>query len=174
MTSRWYVLNLNPEQWDLGTITGRKGGGSRISPNPNLVTFQNAVREELEDVKMLPAHYRRITFYFWREQAKYLDASDHIRQRNRADATNLQKGLEDALQGLLFANDREVRDIRSVVMEQGHGVKPRIVIRADTFDEAGSLKNLLDAMPEDVVQRVFLDSQDQKEDSKWEHAEELF
>lgn len=130
---RWFGLPLNPEPWAVGSVSIGKQGGKhvgRISPNPNLAAFQNAVREEMTGVSLLPPEYTRFEFYFWRQQARYLDAADRIRQRNQADATNLQKSLEDALQGILFENDREVTDIRSVIVEQGPQVEPGIVICA--------------------------------------------
>jgi Holliday junction resolvase RusA-like endonuclease len=132
-----YTLWLNPEPWAVGTIsTGRKNGKifSRMSPDPNLAAFQRAVKEELAGTKFLPEDYTQLTFYFWRQQATYLDSADRKRSRNQADSTNMQKGLEDALQGVLFANDRDVRSIRSVIMEQGPRATPCIVIEAQRFD----------------------------------------
>ena len=133
-----YTLWLNPEPWAVGTISsGRSKGGkifARMSPDPNLAAYQRAVKEELADAEMLPEGFTKLTFYFWRQQATYLDAADRRRHRNQADATNMQKGLEDALQGILFENDRDIRDIRSVIMEQGPNVEPCIVIQAEYFD----------------------------------------
>ena len=92
------------------------------------MTYQNAVREELDGEPMLVGEMRRLTFYFFRRVDRYIDAADRVRSRNYADATNLQKGLEDALQGILFENDREVVDIRSVIVQQGHEVDPGFVV----------------------------------------------
>lgn len=135
-----HTLWLNPEPWAVGTISsGRKNGKvfARMSPDPNLAAFQRAVKEELSDAQMLPPDYVKLTFFFWRQQAVYLDAADRRRHRNQADATNMQKGLEDALQGILFENDRDVRDIRSVIVEQGMNVStPCIIIQAEPFEES--------------------------------------
>lgn len=133
-----FVLWINPEPWAVGTISsGRKNGKifSRMSPDPNLVAFQKAVKESFEGLPMLPADFTKLTFYFWRQQAVYLDAADRRRHRNQADATNMQKGLEDALQGILFENDRNVREIRSVIVEQGPKIEPCIVIQAERYVE---------------------------------------
>lgn len=130
--TKFFVLGLNPEPWAIGTISRGKNYSS-ISPNDTLLAYQNAVKEELEDEEMLDWEYVELTFYFWRQQTKYLDASDKIRQKNAADSTNLGKGLEDALQGVLFKNDRIVRDVRSVIVAQGADVTPRIVIKANPF-----------------------------------------
>lgn len=133
-----YTLWLNPEPWAVGTISaGRKNGKifSRMSPDPNLVAYQKAVKEELVDAEKLPSDYTKLTFFFWRQQAVYLDAADRRRHRNQADATNMQKGLEDALQGVLFDNDRDIQDIRSVIVDQGPNVNPCIVIQAERFTD---------------------------------------
>ena len=66
-----------------------------------------------------------LQFYFWRE----LDTP----QSKKADATNLQKSTEDALHELLFVNDRQVQDVRSIICEQDVGVEPTIVIRWGPF-----------------------------------------
>jgi hypothetical protein len=103
---------------------------NRVSPNLTLRAFQDAVRDEMEGVTMMPPGEYHLQFYFWRQLARYLDMDDKRRQRHHADATNLQKGLEDALQGVLIDNDRNVRSIGSKIMAQGPEVEPRIVIMA--------------------------------------------
>lgn len=173
MEPRYYILHLNPEQWAVGSVN-RTAKGASISPNPNLVAFQNAVREAMEGVKMLPGDHYKLTFYFWRQQARYIDMEDHIRQRNQADATNLQKGLEDALQGILFANDRDVQDIRSIIVEQGPKVIPMIVIKAEI---AGDYSNDLATFPMDILEQMIRGTGNihvASGDDKWESAEELF
>lgn len=123
-----YTLHLNPEPWAVGTVAY-----NRVSPNLTLKAFQEAVREELSDVSPLPEGEYQLQFYFWRQQAVYLDMADRKRQRNQADATNMQKALEDALQGVLFDNDRSVRKISSVIMDQGPDVEPGIIIVASMW-----------------------------------------
>lgn len=145
MEPRYFVLRLNPEPWAVGSVTGGRQNGKiigRVSPNPNLVAFQSAVKEELEGEEPLPDGEYKLTFYFWRELVAYLDAADHKRHRNQADATNMQKGLEDALQGVLFDNDRHVRDIRSVIAVQNRNVDPCIVIKAELFKPAPMLSEI--------------------------------
>lgn len=172
----WIKLRVNPEPWAVGTIT-RVKGGARLSPDPNLVAFQRAVREELENEKMLPDDYRKITFYFFRQRVQYLDNRDKVRTRNQADATNMQKALEDALQGILFANDREVRDIRSVIVDQGVDVTPMILIKAEPIDEATfKHKALLDA-PMNFIKDFLLGKKPEPEapaSNTWGDGEDLF
>lgn len=167
MRDKWFTLWLNPEPWAVGSVSG-----NRISPNPNLVAFQSAVREALEGTPKLPPDMRSLEFYFWRQQAKYIDAADRVRQRNAADATNMQKGLEDALQGILFDNDREIRDIRSAIVDQGPHVKhPMILIHAYETD----IDWILNPIPTDVLEKALNGLPTQSStDSKWSQAEDLF
>jgi Holliday junction resolvase RusA-like endonuclease len=170
----WYCLGLNPEPWAVGDIgIGRKGGKhfARMSPNANLASFQEAVREALEGCNQLPLGEYKLTFYLWRQQVQYLNSKDKRVTRNQADATNMQKALEDALQGVLFDNDRNVRDIRTVIVEQGKNVKPAIVIHAQMAPELNPDEipnHIWDAI--DAIGRIT----PLQGDLKYESAEDLF
>lgn len=133
------TLNLNPEPWAMGTITTIRGKGGRVFgkpvPNPQLVAFQNAVKEELEGTAMLPFDRVHLEFFFWRRLDRYRGPSNRWVNKASADATNLQKGLEDALQGVLFANDRNNRRVSSEIVSQSHETKPMIVITAREWEE---------------------------------------
>jgi len=153
-----HLLWLNPEPWAIGTVSYK-----RIAPNANLVAFQSAVKEELDGVEMLPPEYRSIKFYFWRQQARYISMDDKIRSRNQADATNMQKALEDALQGVLFENDREVRKISSEIVEQGYDVEPCILITAEPY----LLHSWRLAVPMDIADKINAGKQVKNSDNSW-------
>jgi hypothetical protein len=129
------------------------------------------VREELEGQQLLPPNMRKFTFYFFRRIDKYVDMGDHIRSRNAVDATNLQKGLEDALQGILFENDREVVDIRSVIVQQGHDVNPPfVIIHAErTYPHLPGVGEI----PVDVLDEAYKKPENNKQ-SRWQDSDELF
>ena len=169
--NRWYALALNPEPWAVGDISRGKTG-ARLSPNPNLVAFQNAIREGMADEEKLPDDFRMLEFFFWRQQARYIDAADRVRQRNQADATNCQKGLEDALQGILFDNDREIIDIRSVMCGQGPKIEPLIVIHAR---KTGRLHGY-DDLPAEILEFAVngLPEPEKKKDAWADANDELF
>lgn len=115
---------------------GKRGGKVRpyMSPNAQLVAFQEAVREALRLEEKLPEGEYALGFYFWRQQQQYTSATtDRKIRKHRVDTTNLQKALEDALQGVLIDNDRNVRDVHSVIVEQGPDVTPAVVIRAEQW-----------------------------------------
>ena len=170
----YFVLKVNPEPWAIGEVSRTKSG-ARISPNPNLAAFQNAVREELDECEPLPDTFRKLTFYFWRQQARYIDAGDRVRQRNQADATNMQKALEDALQGVLFENDRDVRDIRSVIVDQGAHVKePGIIIRADRIYKDAYDHSVVQELPSKYLDKLKGVEPVEEADDRWAEAEELF
>lgn len=126
----------------------------------------------MEGEKKLPEGWIKLTFYFFRQQAKYLDTNDKVRQRNQADATNMQKGLEDALQGILFDNDKSVSDIRSVIVSQGPYVEPCIIIKAEL---AGKHTDEVLSLPQEVLDSwVRAGGTTKKVEDKWNEAEELF
>lgn len=136
MTPRWFYLSVNPEPWAVGSLGIGKRNGKfipRLSPNPQLQAFQEAVREELKGSEQLPEGEYILTFYFWRRLDDYETESGRRHRKHWVDTTNLQKGCEDALQGVLFDNDRRVRRVTSEVVEQGPEVVPSVVIKAELY-----------------------------------------
>ena len=130
---RHLFLPVNPEPWTSPTSsTGRKGGRvvAFSHKNARLRAYQAMIREEVEAFHdHVPfAESVQVEFYFWRALEQY-EVNGKLRRRHAADATNLQKALEDALQGLLFTNDRNVTRIMSQMVEQGPDVEPGIVIK---------------------------------------------
>lgn len=131
----WRVLCINPEPWAIGPLSiGRKKSGvfPRIGPNQQLVTFQQAVREELAGITMVEYEMVELDFYFWRQLESYKVGNRTV-VKKAADVTNLQKATEDALQGLAIANDRNVKRISSHLVAQGQDVEPRIIIRIKEY-----------------------------------------
>jgi Holliday junction resolvase RusA-like endonuclease len=130
MEDYWYVLNVNPEPWAIGSLgLGRRNGKvyPYVGQNAQLAAYQSAVREAVVDPVQIEGNVE-LTFYFWRNLASYETQSGHEHRKHHADATNMQKATEDALQGILFDNDKWVVDVHSVVMDQGPEVKGKIVI----------------------------------------------
>jgi len=116
----WLVIpDVNPQPWAIGTIsTGRSGGKirGRMSPNAQLVTYQEAINEHCAGLEL--------PFFMTDIELQFLFARAVEGKAKPADVTNLQKATEDALQGILFANDRQVVKVQSEIYEQGPGVRP--------------------------------------------------
>lgn len=113
-----FVLPVNPVPWAVGTVyTGRKNGKiiGGISPDHTLVAYQEAVRDSLRPFapeRPFPGPYS-LCFGFSRQLEQFVTEAGKHGQRNHADATNMQKATEDALQGLLIENDRDVIHVES-------------------------------------------------------------
>jgi Holliday junction resolvase RusA-like endonuclease len=131
-------LDVNPEPWAVGPLAlGRRNGKMfpKMERNASLHAFKEAVREELEGhIQMLPEGTYQLEFYFWRRLDSYIGESGRKANAHVADATNMQKALEDALQGLVFGNDRDVKRIYSEIVEQGPDVVPGIAVSAMTYE----------------------------------------
>ena len=152
------VDGINPEPWAVGTAyASRKGGKLRggLSPNEKLQQYQQALKEEVQDIlqgnmsedgRVLQriggdiSEYPNISlrFWFWRQIETGHSGTGREIAGYVSDATNLQKSTEDALQGLLFANDRVNRDVHSTIIAQGPDVTPCIVIRVKMFRNTSS------------------------------------
>jgi Holliday junction resolvase RusA-like endonuclease len=129
-----FRLPINPEPWAIGPVgISNKGGKMHpyIGPNPQLLNYQHAVREYLQKNygPFIPVERKcQLHFYFWRRLDTYTTPTGRVSQGHEADTTNLQKGLEDALAGLLFKNDRQVKLLVSEIIEQDVETDPGIMI----------------------------------------------
>jgi len=131
----WYgISEVNPIPWTAPNLTtGRRGG--KIVPmahsSEELRAYKSAIAdafiEQNPDVTPWEGDIE-LEFFLWRclERDELVEA--RAVRHHRVDATNMQKALEDALQGLLYANDRNVRDIRTRIMAQGPEVEPFILV----------------------------------------------
>lgn len=129
---------MNPEPWRVGdSFVGRKNGKhyAQVSPSMELVAFQSAVKEELDYIVAPFDGPYKLVFFLWRNQATYISETNKRVQKHQADATNMQKALEDALQGVVIYNDRDVRDVRTIIVEQGPKVKPLIIVHVSRFTD---------------------------------------
>lgn len=130
----WYVVQgINPVPWTSPTVTiGRKKGKPypQVYASAELKNYKQAVSEEVQDRypdAPLIEDEIALRFFFWRKIDIDSGRSRKV-QSNYADATNLQKSTEDALQGILFKNDRQVVHAESWIMAQTDATEPLIVV----------------------------------------------
>lgn len=138
--ARWqFILPINPEPWAIGPVgVTRNTGKARgfVGKNIQLDNYQKAIREMLiqqmagmEGRELFPMSVPcKLKFWFWRRLDSYEGATGRKSSRNWADATNMQKALEDAIQGVLTGNDRHNYEVASQIVHQAEEVLPGIVI----------------------------------------------
>ena len=123
-----FLLPINPEPWKTPPYSV---GRNRKTKQPIVIAgrdetgfmFKEAAQEEmvLQGAQKVDPPYR-IEFWFWR----------HLEEKAKeTDATNMQKLLEDAMQGIILNDDRFVRKISSNNMEQGLDVPGMILIEVE-------------------------------------------
>lgn len=139
MIRKIYALPVNPEPWRVPPMSAGRIGRKLIvkaGRDEQSFAFKEAVREALEaqGAEMLPEPYE-IHFHFYRQLATYQTARGSDHTKHWADATNMQKLCEDALQGVLISNDKHVRHVSSQIAEQGTDVTPMIVVFITAGDE---------------------------------------
>lgn len=131
----WYITDgVNPEPWESpeGSIQ-RKSGKMYVQMHKplKLRAFQEDFAETFvfqnPDAMLLDGDVR-MEIYLWRQVDRQVRA-------NIADATNMQKAIEDALQGILYTNDRQVVDVRTVIVEQSPEARCAIAVAIDTMAE---------------------------------------
>jgi hypothetical protein len=133
-TEAWYILPINPDPWAIGPLGVGKRNGKYfpyVGRNNQLYSYQQAIKEELvsQNARLLPEGKYELEFFFWRRLDSHASGKKHY-----ADVTNLQKATEDALQGVLFDNDRDVVNVNSWIMHQDTDTNYCVVIHARTFD----------------------------------------
>lgn len=158
MQQRWFVLDVNPEPWAIGPVGYSRRGGKMsayVGRNAQLDAYKEAVREALGAGHPKILGRVAIQFYFWRNRADYKTPQARTHRKHEADLTNLQKATEDALQGVLFDNDKDTNEVHAVLVEQGPDVPGRIVI---SVEESPSFPKVMEAFPQSVCE--LLDSMD--------------
>jgi Holliday junction resolvase RusA-like endonuclease len=127
----WFALELNPEPWAIGDLSvGRKNGKyyPYVGRNQQLHNYKLAIKEELGDPGLFFLGKVELQFFFWRRRDEYVTPQARTHRKHEADGTNLAKATEDALQGILFKNDKDVNHMEWTIVEQGPDVNPAVVI----------------------------------------------
>jgi Holliday junction resolvase RusA-like endonuclease len=132
-----------------------------VGQNQQLHAYQEAIREELGNQELQKGQHV-LHLYFWRRRADYTTPQARTHRKHEADVTNLQKATEDALQGVLFANDRDVREVHSYLMAQGPDVEPGIVIGLAPYYEQ--------PLPQAVLELMRGEQVSESEEDVWERA----
>lgn len=137
---RLLVVGINPEPWTSPSL-GTKRAGGRIVPtsfkDENLRSYQMAVHELVEEALaeqgiMTPVYGKGVElgarFSFWRQLDRYHVSEGRTRVRQQPDLTNLVKAFEDALQGLLYVNDRAIRESVGCLVDVGQDLEPAAMV----------------------------------------------
>lgn len=148
----WFVLDVNPEPWAIGDLSVGRAKGKvypKVARNQQLWYYQQAVKEAIGETDLWFEGYFELMFLFWRNRAEYSTSQARTHRKHEADVTNLQKATEDALQGVLFKNDKDTCDIRSRLVAQGSHVKGKIVIAIRSHSQPSYLN-----LPADVLAQI--------------------
>lgn len=153
----WLVLQVNPEPWAVGPLQAVRRGGKLsafMGRNQQLASYQEAVREAVReqwgDLPTLDGLIR-LDVYLWRQRSEYKTPAERKHRKHEADATNMLKALEDALQGVLFKNDRDNISVSSHIIQQDGTVQGKVVIRVQVVDPVQHRADLVNTFPDRVT-----------------------
>lgn len=131
------VKGLNPEPWEPSRASmgwrGKKPYVQHHKPE-KLGLFQAALSEALDACAEAepwvpePGEFLLVHFWLYRSLEASTRQSGRRHRGHVADATNMQKAIEDACQGYLFGNDRDNRHVATTITEQRADITPAIVI----------------------------------------------
>lgn len=130
------IMDLNPEPWTEGSPGIGFRGKQRyptLVKDARLRDYQDGVKDNIKqaypNLEMYPEGIElHLICKFWRQLDKYTSGTGRQTQRKVADATNMTKAIEDALQGILYKNDRQVKHSEGEIIMEGEDVAPRILI----------------------------------------------
>lgn len=134
--SSWYILEVNPEPWAIGPVGYARRSGKMsayVGRNAQLDTYKKTIQEAVQEFAVPLTGVLDITFFFWRNRAEYKTPQSRSHRKHEADATNLQKSTEDALQDLLYKNDKDNHHVESYIIEQGPDVTGKVVIKIKAY-----------------------------------------
>lgn len=168
MTEHWYFLDVNPEPWAIGPVGYARRGGKMsayVGRNDQLHHYKEAIKEAIRSQQ--PVMFEgpfELTIWFWRSRDEYTTPQARTHRKHEADATNLYKATEDALQGILYANDKDNHHTEGFLVEQGPEVHGKVVLRIRTLGLVG--------LPADTPVRILdwirnADTSDQPSDMEW-------
>lgn len=150
----WFVLDVNPEPWAIGPLSVGRAKGGKMFPtvgrNAQLWYYKEALKSDLGDPGIFFEGKVELKLYFWRRRDEYSTPQSRTHRKHEADLTNLQKATEDALQGVLFKNDKDVCTIFSDMVEQGPDAQGRVVIAI----RRSSSPNVMEELPPEVISEL--------------------
>ena len=139
----FYVIEINPEPWTAPEPNINRGRFRGMRKGAKLKAFQNALEEDMRrfypDAECIPAGVPLgLTWYFSRD----------TKVGNIADITNLTKAAEDALQGVLYENDRWVKQSKVVELDQAPGARQflAVQIRRNPSRRFETIRMLIDSV----------------------------
>ena len=146
----WFVLDVNPEPWAIGDLSvGRKGGKvfPMVGRNQQLHMYKEAIKEAIGSPDIWFDGKIELKFFFWRRRDDYKTPQARTHRKHEADGTNLSKATEDALQGVLFKNDKDVNHAEWTIVEQGPDVTPCVVIG---IRQGSAMPDVMASFPQSV------------------------
>ena len=131
-----FMFLTNPEPWRVPPMSpGRNKKTGKlivVSGRDELVaSYQEEIRDELsrQGAYLMDPDYK-LEFFFHRKSETINTGSGRRNTRSKADATNMQKAIEDALQGVVITNDTHVVDVRSrIVPSDSMASEPFVFVR---------------------------------------------
>jgi Holliday junction resolvase RusA-like endonuclease len=175
MRDYWFVIpGINPVPWTSPTVAvGKKNGKAypQVYSSAELKGYKEAIKEHFQEKypDFEPIEDEVALRFFLYRRLDSLERGTKRKSRGSvADATNMQKATEDALQGLLFVNDIQVVHAETWVMAQHADVEPCIVVNliwhperpelpdnvqavVDNHPDLFDTDNVHDVTPEDFV-----------------------
>jgi len=136
-TAYLLIEDINPTPWMSPDLSvGRSKGGKPypIAYSPAAMrAYEDAIKESFDQAYPGTAPFKEGTqlsaiFFVWRKLDQYKTPTGRNQTAKRADATNMQKATEDALQKRLYVNDVDNFIVATRIVEQSTETEPKILV----------------------------------------------
>ena len=157
------ITDVNPTPWMAPDLAIGRGNGGKTYPmaySPAAMrAYQDAIKESFDqaypDHEAFPKGTPLIVaFYFWRKLDTYKTKTGRNQTAKRADATNMTKSTEDALQGRLYVNDVDNVATVGFVVEQSTDTEPAVMVHVGRFGATRWTQFLDDRIVHNVRDRM--------------------
>jgi len=131
MNDVYWIHDITPQPWEVQAQSYKAGGrwckARLISPDQLREYRDELSRTFVQQYPLtLPARgLLKVEFKFWRNTADGAEL---------ADATNLLKATEDALEGILYDNDRNNRLVSSEIIQQDDQAPNAIMVTVSEYE----------------------------------------
>lgn len=170
MTEQWFVLDVNPEPWEIGPLNVvRKNGHFRpfVGRSQQLYDYQQSIKKAIADAGQQVVKLDgdvSLTCWFWRHRPDYETWQARRHRKHEADDTNMLKATEDALQGVLYDNDKNNVHVQGFVVAQGPDVEPGLIL---CVKPAPGVADMMRLIPPDVLSRLAKPEDKPTEDTQY-------
>jgi len=179
---RYLIPGVNPVPWKAPINTVQRRGSKSFCQSrkhPDTDAYQQQLIDRFSvlypDVESLGKEWDvELTITFWRDLTPFKRSDGRTGRARKADVSNMVKSTEDALQGILFDNDRQVQSASGIIAHQAMDIEPLLLIELSVVERSDELLRRPTMDDDDIVPHAIQDTQTIKTTNREIKVEDIF